>query len=246
MHSLYSFDFIATVTAQLMDRLRTTSASQLNTAALLNMTNYQIKAGHSQGVYVVHYAGRPVYVGKAQNISIRLTDHLFKLSGRRNIDTRQIYFQAIYLDQSMSTAANENLLISQYKMLNAEMWNGAGFGTKDPGRERDTTRPNGFDQAFPINELYYINLELAPDYSILLSNLLENMKAQLPYVFRYGSLGFEGNRRIILPNHQMPARSVLQSIVTILGGSWQGVILSYGMVLYNERKTYAHATVLLP
>ena len=40
------------------------------------------------------------------------------------------------------------------------MWNGSGFGPKDPGKNRDTTEPGAFDRDHPIiTDLQVQNVE---------------------------------------------------------------------------------------
>lgn len=246
MQSFYTFDFLTTVSQQLMAQLQRTATTILTTGTLSAINSYQ--AGHNakQGVYVVYYEGKPVYVGKANNIWERLGEHLEKLSGRQNIDLSSVGYKAVYLDKSMSTAANETLLIDMFQEHHANMWNGAGFGPKDPGKERDTTRPGRFDLDYPIIDTYPVSCPVAADGSIELKYLLKATKAQLPYVFRYGALGAEGERTLVLSGSEKTARDILQEAVTFLGDGWHGAILSYGMVLYKKNKEYAHADVLLP
>lgn len=97
--------------------------SSLNTETLLSLQQYQQDCGTHQGVYVIHHNGVPVYVGKANNVSDRLSQHLMKLSGRRGIAPESIGYKALLLDKSMGTAANEDILITMFKAEHAEMWN---------------------------------------------------------------------------------------------------------------------------
>lgn len=246
MHSLYVFDFLRTVSLQLKASLEAIRESALTEEALEELRLFQTAHDSLQGVYVIHYAERPVYVGKANNVSERLGQHLLKLRGRKGIDARNIGYKALLLDKSMSTAANEDILISMFREENGEMWNGAGFGPKDPGKERDTTRPGKFDRTYPIEDAYEITLPVAEGGAISLRDLFSRMKAQLPYVFRYNVPAEELDRELILSRAPFSARNLLQSAVTALGEGWKGAIISYGMVLYKTTKHYPHGEEILP
>lgn len=146
----------------------------------------------------------------------------------------------------MSTAANENILIAMFKERHAAMWNGNGFGPKDPGQERDTTKPGWFDKNYPIIADYGVQLALELDGGIALRTLFAQMKTQLPYVFRYDVPAEELERHIPLEGVKHDARSLLQAAVTFLGDGWKGAVISYGMVLYKTSKQYRYGVELMP
>lgn len=245
MHALYTFDFLSTVSKQLKDMLEALAESALNTETLLNLQHYQQACGTHQGVYVIHHNGVPVYVGKANNVSDRLSQHLTKLSGRRGIAPESIGYKALLLDKSMGTAANEDILITMFKAEHAEMWNGAGFGPKDPGKERDTTKPGKFDRNHPIIDDFPVELPEGIG-TVTLGTLLSTMKAQLPYVFRYDVPDEALTMDVALSPDSRAARHLLQAAVSALGEGWKGAIISYGMVLYKTTKHYPHGEELLP
>lgn len=246
MQSLYVFDFLTTVSAQLRETLEAMGESLLDPRALRGLSDYQDKNDSRQGVYVLHYDGAPVYVGKANNVSARLFEHWEKLSGRQNIALDRVGYKALLLDKSMSTAANEDILIAMFKERHPGMWNGRGVGSKDPGQERDTTRPGWFDRTYPIIADYGVELEMNADGAIALGAMLAQMKAQLPYVFRYDVPAEEQQRLVPLAGVGHDARSLLQAAVTLLGPGWKGAIISYGMVLYKTSKQYRYGVELLP
>jgi hypothetical protein len=246
LHSLYVFDFLRTVSQQLKDTLETLPATPLNDAAIYSLQEFQIGARSSQGVYMLIYDGKPRYVGKANNVKDRLSQHLTKLRGRRHINLEALSYKALLLDKSMSTAANEDILISLFREQYDGMWNGAGFGPKDPGQQRDTTKPGKFDQQHPIIEDYKINVQTDVDGTIKLGELLATMKSQLPYVFRYDVPESELLSRIHVASVEHIACKLLQAIVTHLGVGWRGAIISYGMVLYKTTKHYPHGIEVDP
>jgi len=246
LHSLYVFDFLRTVSYQLKETLETLSASPLSDLALANLQEFQGEARSTQGVYLLIYDSVPCYIGKANNVKDRLSQHLTKLRGRRNINLDHLAYKALLLDKSMSTAANESILIELFKEQNVDMWNGAGFGPKDPGQERDTTKPGKFDQQHPIIDNFRVNLRLDQDGTIELGHLLAAMKSQLPYVFRYDVPKSELSGKIDMISIEPVANNLLQIIVSHLGVGWRGAIISYGMVLYKTSKRYPHGLEIDP
>lgn len=246
MHSLYVFDFLRTVSQQLKEHLEALPESALSQDALNELIRFQERGDTFQGVYVIHYRGAPVYVGKANNVAERLSQHLGKLSGRRGVQSDQIGYKALLLDKNMSTAANEDILISMFKEEHKEMWNGAGFGPKDPGQHRDTTKPGKFDQQFPIIEDYPVNLDMSLEGDVLLGQMLSAMKAQLPYVFRYDVAPVELTKKVRITQSPCPASSLLQVAVSVLGAGWRGAVISYGMVLYKNNKHYPYGREINP
>ncbi|WP_198117715.1 Eco29kI family restriction endonuclease [Massilia rhizosphaerae] len=246
LQALYVFDFLRTVSEQLKEKLESLSASPLDDAALRQLQDFQIDVRSAQGVYLLIYDGQPRYIGKANNVKERLTQHLTKLRGRRHIDLEKLTYKVLLLDQSMSTAANEDILIGLFKTQYSDMWNGAGFGPKDPGKERDTTKPGKFDQQHPIVEDYPVEIELDLEGSIQLGRLLATMKSQLPYVFRYDVPASVQMSTIHLQSVNHVANDLLQVIVTHLGDGWRGAIISYGMVLYKSSKHYPYGIEIDP
>jgi len=234
MHALYNFDFLETISKQLQESLDGLVISVLNTEAIADLSRFQVQHKRRQGVYVIHYDGLPRYIGKADNVADRLSQHFRKLIGRQNISPESIGYKCLILDSSMSTAANEKLLISRYKKVHGEMWNGRGFGPKDPGRERDTTAPNYFDGAYPIR--LDLNLEGIEDETTLLE-AAEKMKSGLPYVFRF-NLGDRRDDVINLKGVPRTPDHLLQALIDRLGNGWRGAILSYGLVFYPNVKNY--------
>jgi hypothetical protein len=228
-----------------MNRLDSLDCTPLNAISLDIINIFQLENKTKQGVYVVHYQNKPVYVGKANNILERLGEHFEKLSGRRNVNLDEVGYKAVFLDKSMSTAANETILIEMFQEVYSNMWNGAGFGPKDPGKERDTTRPGAFDIAYPIIDTFPIALPINSG-AIKLKELLKIAKSQLPYVFRFGPVGSDGEKYISFSQPEISARKLLQESVNLLGEGWHGAVLSYGMVMYKKNKEYEQADVLLP
>jgi len=246
LQALYIFDFLRTVSEQLKEKLESLTASPLDDAALRRLQDFQVESRSTQGVYLLIYDGQPRYIGKANNVKERLAQHLTKLRGRRHIDPDKLAYKVLILDQSMSTAANEDILIGLFRTQYADMWNGAGFGPKDPGKERDTTKPGKFDQQHPIIDDYPVEIDLDLEGGIQLGRLLATMKSQLPYVFRYDVPASVQLSTIHLQCVNHVAHDLLQAIVTHLGDGWRGAVISYGMVLYKTSKHYPYGIEVDP
>lgn len=244
MHTTYTFHFLNTVSQQLKDLLESLPFTPLNDATLAALRQYQTDNDTVQGVYLITIDGVPRYVGKADDVADRLTQHLRKLSGRRNIDLAQIGYKALLLDKSMSTAANEGILIQMFKESHGDLWNGTGFGSKDPGAGRDNTRPGPFDRLHPIREDFPV--ENVNDVETI-GSLLEKMKPQLPYTaFRYEIDPELRALEINLRGVPRDALSLVSAVVEKLGAGWKGVVLSFGMVIYKTNNTYRYGREILP
>ncbi len=162
--------------------------------------------------------------------------------GRQNIDPGKIGYKCILLDKSMSTAANESILIEMFRESHSGMWNGRGFGPKDPGKERDGTKPSWFDENHPIRLDVTIS---GVDEEMSLQTLCLKLKAQLPYVFRY-DLESRGAEMIDASKVDKEPMAMLEAIVRHLGTGWRGAVLSFGLVLYKNQKSYPYAKIVEP
>lgn len=240
MHSIYTFNFLETISIQLRDRLESLAATTLDAESLANLLQFQVEQDRYQGVYLLHYGEQPVYVGKSNDVAERLGQHLQKLLGRRGIDAQRIAYKALLLDESMGTAASEDVLIKLFKKKYRAMWNGKGFGPKDPGQQRDTTRPSWFDTQFPIISDFPVrNLQDNQKLGVV----LDAMKEQLPYLFRFDVPEPERSMEISLRGVPNEAETLLKHLVNSLGDGWHGAVISYGMVLYKGKKEYPFGRV---
>ncbi|WP_213601375.1 Eco29kI family restriction endonuclease [Pseudoxanthomonas japonensis] len=241
-HKSYTFDFLATVSAQLVTDLEALPVSLLDAGTLTALAQYQNANNARQGVYLLHLDSVPVYLGKADNVADRLGQHLRKLSGRKNLTLTDVGYKALLLDKSMSTAANESVLIAIFRQSHAAMWNGKGFGPKDPGKERDTTRPSFFDRTYPIDDAWLVDF---PDDTTTAAHLMDAIKQAVPYTFRF-DLKNAGDTVVNLTGVPRTAKALLCATVRALGAGWKGAVLAYGMVLYRTDKQYRFGEELLP
>ena len=245
-HNAFTFNFLDTISKQLQEELQKLKITILNDDSLAILRAYQNEHNAKQGVYLVHLEGNPVYLGKANDVYERLNQHKEKLSGRLNIKMSKVGYKALLLDKSMSTAANEDLLIAMFRKTHSGMWNGKGFGPKDPGQQRDTTKPSVFDKDHPINELWPIDFSGLATAKHNIGGVLATMKEQLPYLLRYDL--DDASKKIEISPSSLPRTAVeaLAVIVTTLGQGWKAAVLAYGLVLYKTSKSYPFGREILP
>lgn len=159
--------------------------------------------GPGGGVYQLFCEGALVYVGKSDyDLADRLRTHRKKLAsrwaaGRTHALIKDITFKCLYVKEDLSAVAPENALInslregSRSKGAGAVVWNVNGFGSKDPGKERDTTKYENwhFDIKYPIMLGGSIDLDashLSP------AALAKSLKKIVPYNFRFGAMPSSG------------------------------------------------------
>jgi hypothetical protein len=241
-----SGQFRLSITRALGDQLATALA-ELTPAPL---TSDRLEAlSPLPGVYQLYHCEERVYVGKAEvSLQGRLGQHLFKLSGRRNIALDDVAFTCLYVDEDLSAVAPERLLIDTYRAEGSCPWNQNGFGNNDPGRERDTTRvrPDHFDAQFPINLEYACDLTGGPLHMV---DLLKELKDSLPFKFRYQGARSRATR---LQTYGMGAVGLLRAPLTAdalfdliardLPPGWQITALPGYVIMYKERRPYPSAT----
>ncbi|MFX4294900.1 GIY-YIG nuclease family protein [Streptomyces bohaiensis] len=215
----YHDDFRLSITRALGDQLAQ-ALTHLGRAPLAEQ--YLASLDERPGVYRLYLHGDFVYVGKAdESPPGRLANHLQKLSGRRNIDLRDVTFSCLYIDEDFSALAPEWLLISHHKAVGSIPWNNNRFGKKDPGRQRDRTilKKNHFDVVFPIGlDRPVEGLELG---QIALSAFLRALKNGLPYNFRYAEPPRSKSTFLTVPQAGLSADEAFQMVSETLPEAWQ-------------------------
>lgn len=209
----------------------------------------------AQGVYQLFLDDELVYIGKTDaeaGLGKRLRRHGSKIQHRTGLDPARVTFKAVRI--YVFTAVDlETQLIQHYGGLARVKWNGSGFGSNDPGRERDTTtyRPNHFDALFPIDIDRILDFPLSQTGSA--ADLLSELKTILPYVFRYQGAGrrsrkphpdLESTNVSITFDETPTARRVIEDIVNLLPNGWQATQLPSHLILYKEKKTYPQGDVI--
>ncbi|MGW2677862.1 GIY-YIG nuclease family protein [Streptomyces sp. NPDC001436] len=228
----YHKDFTLSITKALGDQLAY-ALKKLGRAPLSEESIARLK--EKPGVYQLYLNGKFVYVGKAdKSLPARLGNHLRKISGRRNIFLDEMAFSCLYVAEDFSALAPEQLLITHHKGQGDIPWNNNGFGNKDPGRQRDSTvlKRNHFDVLFPIDLDRPIEGLRAGETT--LHELLETIKAGLPYIFRYGKSAEFKARKLHVPSAAMTADEVFQLVSAEIPAKWQVAALMGYVIMYDD------------
>lgn len=200
-----------------------------------------------QGVYQLFLSSDPkpmlVYIGKTDaesGLRDRLTRHSQKIQHRHNLDPNRVLFKAVRI--FVFTAVDlETQLINHYGGTAAVNWNGSGFGSNDPGKERDTTnyKPEHFDAQYPID------IERPLDFEIPLvakaAEILRIMKKELPYLIRYESVSrrrahadLEDANVKINASKGLTLESVLAQLLPQLPTGWHATMLPSHIIMYKN------------
>lgn len=241
-----SGEFRLSITRALTDQL-ITSLAALQPERL---TEAAARALDSKpGIYELYLDGERVYIGKADNaVPTRLMRHYRKIAGRSNIDLTRVQYCALYIYEDLQAVAPETLLIKQYREDGSAAWNFNGFGSNDPGQNRDQTvfERNHFDVQYPARLDWPCVSITAGGYAG--ADLAGRLKAELPYVFRYQSSPALANVSVRVPADGMVADTLLQLLADAIRAAddaWRVVALPGYVIMYpkvgvypSARKTY--------
>ncbi|MFB7717399.1 GIY-YIG nuclease family protein [Nocardia sp. NPDC056100] len=195
------------------------------------------------GVYQLYEDDVLVYVGKADNsLPQRLGKHRAKLQGRLMVGS--MAFTCLYVDEDLHAVAPERLLIDRYKGNGLARWNYNGFGSNDPGKNRDETvfEEDHFDSMHPANLGIEVNGIEVGEYA--LAELLKRLKSLLPYVFRYQSADFHNEIRITISDRRWTADGIFETIGEALGRAnpeWRITALPGYVIMYPKPGPYPSA-----
>lgn len=214
-----------------------------------------------QGVYQLFHNNQLVYIGKTDaqaGLRNRLSRHADKITHRPKLSGGGVFFKAVRI--LVFTAMDlETQLIAHYRAKDPVPWNGSGFGSNDPGRERETTNknPDGFDASYPID--IDLPAELLPPGSMRIADALARLKAALPYTLRYetqrNALGKaqRGNPHpdlaassaiVNIPAPPQTVRQIMRSIKDVLGPEWQATVFASHVILYKENRRYQYGEAI--
>ena len=216
--------------------------SEMSTVPL-SKEEIESRIPNKQGVYQIFHAGQLVYVGKTDSetgLKSRLRRHCQKIQNRSGLDPSVVTFKAIRLFV-FTVMDLETELIKEHKPA----WNGRGFGSNDPGRERDTTKikPENFDARFPLDIHREVSVAFEPgEFSA--EEAIKQIQARVPWKLRRQNRGglkphsdLEDARVTILGGLTSPW-SVFEKVVQALPAGWQGVALKSHAILYKDTKIY--------
>ncbi len=244
----FEFDLPDALRSRLVAALDELPAAPLETASLAAMPD-------AQGVYQLFLDDQLVYIGKTDaeaGLRSRLGRHRRKIQHRAALDPARITFKAVRV--YVFTAIDlETQLIAHYGGLATVTWNGSGFGSNDPGRERDTTRY----RADHFDALYPVDIDRRLGDSLLQSGtaamILTSLKNALPYVFRFETASPNSRRphpdlvstAVMLPDDLVfTARSVIASVTQQLPPGWRATRLPSHVILYKESRVYPQGTII--
>ncbi|MBV5327417.1 MAG: GIY-YIG nuclease family protein [Chlorobium sp.] len=209
----------------------------------------------AQGVYQLFLDGNLVYIGKTDadaGLKARLERHAKKIQHRIALNPTRVTFKAVRI--YVFTAIDlETQLIRHYGGAQRVCWNGSGFGSNDPGRERDTSeyKNDHFDVQFPID----IDRPLKVSFLVTLTaiEVLSSIKAISPYVFRFQTAAKRSKKPHpdlantdvkMVTNNLITARHIIQQVVSQLPEGWQATKLPSHLILYKEIKSYSQGEVI--
>jgi hypothetical protein len=215
-----------------------------------------IPAG-AKGAYVLYENGKPVYAGKTDarhGFRSRLTRHRYTIQHRAGFDHSTIGFKAVRI-MVFSNFDVEAILIKEMRRRDktALAWNYSGFGSNDPGHNREGQEPSDFDLERPIN--IDKPLDFLEPGEIALLPLLIKLKDELPYYFRYETdpgknkrpsyykVGHADQRAaptVTVPAGNPTLRELLKIVLTALPSGWRATVFPGRVILYKESQDYKY------
>ncbi len=212
----------------------------------------------AKGAYVLYENGYPVYAGKTDTrhgFRDRLLRHASTIRHRHNLDPASIHFRAVRI-LVFSNFDVEAILINEMRKIDpaALPWNDSGFGSNDPGHNRETQKSAQFDKQRPVDIDRPLDLVAAGTHALL--PLLIAMKDHLPYTFRYETdlvgkksanyrTGHIHQREAvpieILKNEIVTVRALMLKFLAALPMGWRVTVFPDRVILYNEATSYPEA-----
>lgn len=248
----FEFDLPGALLEQLIEVLQEMSREQLTAENVRRIPD-------AQGVYQLFLDDQLVYVGKTDaeaGLRKRLLRHAGKILNRPEIEKKSVTFKAVQV--FVFTAMDlETSLIRYYKNLGIPAaWNGSGFGSNDPGRNREQTnkKPEGFDASFPISVDGEEELLSVGSYTVAVA--LAKLKDTLTYTLRYETETVDGRAQrgkhhsdLLASSFEVTAslqsvRELLNAMLSVLPDGWQATIFSSHVILYKEHVDYKYGESL--
>ena len=227
--------------------------AKMDSASLTHQHTMQVP--DEQGVYQLLVGGQVVYVGKTDadsGLRGRLSKHAWTIQHRQNLKPDDVQFKCarVFVFTAMDL---EKLLIRHYAQTADVWWNFSGFGSNDPGRNRDQTelKAAGFDAVYPIDLDHPVGIKT--DGGVPAGRVLDELRSELPYTLRAEGDGSRGRRphpdllnSIVEPFVVKPSttREVLTSVLNVLPEGWQATALPGRIIMYRENRNYSAGVVI--
>lgn len=210
----------------------------------------------AQGVYMLLYEDTPMYIGKtdaSHGFRNRLYRHFQTLSARRELTLSRVSYKAVRI-MVFTTVNVEKTLIEHFLGSNSMAWQNSGFGSNDPGHNRENQEPSDFDKQYPINIDQPLDFISKANESAL--DLLIRLKDHLPYDLRYETdvgpnrkplkytKGHEDQRRVTVQVTEdgMTLRRLLKEVlIPALPDGWVASVFPGRVILYKEPTAYQYA-----
>lgn len=233
----FEFDLPAALLERLVSRFDEIEAAPLLPEVVATVPE-------AQGVYQLRLNDELVYIGKtdaAKGLRHRLIRHATTIQHRQNLLPADVTFKAIrvFVFTAMDLEAQ---LISHYGGV---AWQHSGFGSNDPGRNRDGTKlkPGGYDELYPIDMDQPLTIDLSEAHTV--AAVFAKLKTALPYLFRYQSLPQDiAEIPLTIDQPNPTARSIVEAALIALPAGWQATDLHSRLILYKETKDYEHGAVV--
>jgi hypothetical protein len=249
----FEFDLPAALLVRLVAAFEDISPAPLTTANVAAIPDeqgvYQLFLKQESGIKLV-------YIGKTDGdagLNKRLGRHATKIQSRENLDPANVLFKAVRI--FVFTAVDlETQLIRHYGGTENVSWNGSGFGSNDPGRERDTTtyKADHFDTQFPIDIHRPLNFDLPQEASV--ATILQVLKRELPYLIRFEAQGpnsrrahpdLETTQIKLLPAFSGTAYNVIMQLIPSLPSGWHATMLPSHVIIYkNDTRKFPSGKLL--
>ena len=251
----FEIDIEKVMRAQLPERFESVPAARLGPESI------SLLPARAKGAYMLFHSGRPVYAGKTDTrhgFRDRLTRHHFTLQHRHGVDIADMSFKAVRI-MVFSNFDVEAILIHEMRKADSAAlpWNDTGFGSNDPGHNREFEEPGDFDRANFINIDRLLDPPLLSPGEIPLLDALIAMKEGLPYTFRYETDLRANNRPsrytqghsdyqlptsvINIPAEPLTLRNFLMLALAVLPDGWRATVFPGRVILYKEVTAYQYA-----
>lgn len=208
----------------------------------------------AKGAYVLFENGHPVYAGKTDTrhgFRARLNRHAYTVQHRQNLDPASLSFKAIRI-MVFSNFDVEAILIDELRVgdPSALKWNDSGFGSNDPGHNREAQEPADFDKERPVDIDRTIDLFAPGEHALF--PLFIALKASLPYTFRYQTDKGKGYRAghvdhrnaapiVFAEAEVVTMRSIIGKTLALLPSGWRATVFPDRVILYKEDRAYPAA-----